>query len=325
MKKSNVIISVAIFFALFALIFSGAQAFAAKKPKSESKKLKIVATIFPEYDWTREILGERAADAELTLLLDNGVDLHSFQPSMKDIIKVGAADVFIFVGGESDEWIEDALKNATNKNQKTVNLLEILGERAKTEEIVEGMESSDEDEDEKDEHVWLSIKNAPILCEAICNAICEADAENAHVYQKNLALYTKKLSELDAEYEKTILNASKKTLLFADRFPFRYLVDDYGLSYFAAFSGCSSETEASFKTVVFLSGKIDELNLGTICTIEKCDQKLAKSVIQNSKKKKANIAEIDSMQATTLRDAKKGATYIKIMKKNLAAIKNALR
>lgn len=224
--------------------------------QSGSKPLKIVTTIFPEYDWVREILGDKADHAEVTMLLDNGVDLHSYQLTADDIIKISDCDLFIHVGGESDGWVEDALKEAANKDMQVINLLDVLGEQVKEEEVVEGMEaeeeeSEDEDEPEDDEHVWLSLKNAETLCNAITDALEEIDPANKDAYAANTASYLEKLAALDGEYQTVVDNAARKTVLFGDRFPFRYLVDDYGLSYYAAFAGCSAETEASFETYFF--------------------------------------------------------------------------
>ncbi len=302
-----------------------------------NKKLKVVTTIFPEYDWTRAILGEKASETDLTLLLDNGVDLHSYQPTVQDIAKISTADVFIYVGGESDTWVKDALKNVKNKNMQVVNLLDTLGDRVKEEEIVEGMQQEedeheehdhahahDEEEEEYDEHVWLSLKNAAFLTDAICGALCKADAKNAALYKKNATLYKEKLSSLDAEYAAAVKAAPHKTVLFGDRFPFRYLTDDYGLSYYAAFVGCSAETEASFKTVIFLANKVDELTLPAICTIEKSDGKIARTILQSTKAKNAKILSLDSMQSTTSKDIKKGASYLGIMQNNLLVLKAAL-
>ena len=316
------------------------------KKASDENKVKVVTTIFPEYDWARQIIGEKAAEVELTLLLNNGVDLHSYQPSVKDIAKIQEADIFVYVGGESDEWVEDVLKNVKSPNQKVINLLEVLGDRVKAEEIVEGMEHEhhhghDHDDDEHDhddhdehhheheedldEHVWLSLKNAQILTAAICDALCQADSKNAEVYKKNLASYNAKLSDLDSKYEAAVKAASKNTLLFGDRFPFRYLVDDYGLKYYAAFSGCSAESEASFKTIVFLSEKVNELDLQRVCQIETGNGKIAKTVISNSKNRKAKVLVFDSLQSTTAKQIKKGATYHGAMEKNLEVLKEALR
>lgn len=531
--------------ALLALTFGSAFA---KKAVNENK-LKVVTTIFPEYDWARQIIGDKADDVELTLLLQNGVDLHSYTPSVKDIAKISEADIFIYVGGDSDEWVDDVLKNVKNKNMKVINLVEALGDKVKEEEIVEGMEhkhdyghdehdhdhdahehehghdhdaheheheahehSHDHDEEiteadikprevsefagewqslypvlmtgaldeyvefqaekksisvkdsraeieakwncgiktikikgdeitliydngkiesgsykyagfatkkndqgkissirhkfslvkgngpkyvmlndhghepvksvehfhiyfgnnnfdelvttksnpffvdskldakgclanvmghekghdhgheahehehhhEKDEHVWLSLRFAQELCSVICDALCEKDGKNAAAYKANLAAYNKKLADLDAKYIAAVKAGSKDTLLFGDRFPFRYMTEDYGLKYFAAFTGCSAESEASFNTIVFLAEKVNELNLQRVCQIESGNGKIAKTVISNSKNRKAKIVTFDSLQSTTKKQIKKGTTYLNAMEKNLDALKEAL-
>ena len=296
---------------------------------TSDKKLKIVTTIFPEYDWTRAVLGEREADVELTMLLDNGTDLHSFQPAVKDIMKVSGCDLLIYVGGESDEWIEDALKSAQNKDMKTINLMEVLADSIKEEETVEGMQENEhghehEDEKEYDEHVWTSLRNASAVCDAIAETLEEMDPENKDVYASNVAAYQQKLSNLDTEYQNTVDSARQNTLLFADRFAFRYLVDDYGLNYYAAFSGCSAESEASFKTMTFLAGKLDELGLKTVLTIEKSDDRIAQTVIENTETKDQKILELNSMQSITSDEIADGVTYLSVMEDNLDVLKEAL-
>ena len=481
-------------------------------------RTKVVTTIFPAYDWAREVIGTN--DAEITMLLDNGVDLHSYQPTVQDIAKISTCDVFVYVGGESDGWVEDALKTARNKNMQVVNLMEVMGSRAKAEEVKEGMEADhhehnheehshskhvstfdnsevkdrslsdwagkwqspyplvldgtldeaweakaaaegatmtasqykayyekgyksdikaveikgtkitftytngkrvsskykyvgyyiqnwstgtkaamyrfestnkksgapvyiefndhmiepakaehfhlrmsdtsfdaiedpenrwptffpaemsgeeiadhlgghahhhDEEEEELDEHVWLSLKNAQLLTNAICNALVKADSKNAASYKANCEAYNRKIAALDAEYTAAVRGAAQKTLVFCDRFPFRYLVDDYGLDYFAAFVGCSAETEASFKTVAFLANKSDELGIKNVAVIESSDKKIAQTVIQNSKNKSRGILVFDSMQSTTANDVKKGTTYLSVMRKNLEVLKSVLR
>ena len=297
----------------------------AKKTEKNSNKLKVVTTIFPEYDWTREILGDKASNVELTLLLGNGVDLHSYQPSIQDIAKISTADIFIYVGGESDGWVADALKNAKNKNMKVINLLETLGDKVKAEEVKEGMQAEEEEEEEYDEHVWLSLRNAKILSAEIASALCEKDAANAAAYKANLAAYTARLDSLDAKYAAAVKSASKNTILFGDRFPFRYLVDDYNLDYYAAFVGCSAETEASFETIIFLAKKVDELGLNSVLKIESGDGKIARTIIQNSKNKNAKVLTMDSIQSTTAKQAAAGATYLKIMEANLSVLEEALK
>ena len=479
------------------------------KPKDAGKagKLKVVTTIFPEYDWVRAILGDKAENAEITMLLDNGVDLHSYQPTADDIVRISDCDLFVYVGGESDGWVENALKNAANKNMKVINLLEVLGDSVKTEETVEGMQEDDhghghshdeqlteddirdrslsdfagawkslhpyllngdldkfcehraeEDEDssttkdtylekykaswqcdaekisiegnnitftygdgktvsaeytyagyqpklddegkirsvryqfettsadapkyvqfndhghepgeaehfhiyfgndgfdalmsgktnpffvkdalsvedildelmghdhgeEADEHVWLSLKNAETLVTAIANTLQELDSANKDTYAANASSYIEKLYALDGAYQSAVNGAARKTVLFGDRFPFRYLVDDYGLRYYAAFAGCSTETEASFETVSFLAKKVDELGLPCVLTIEGNNHKLAETIVRSTAGKKQKVLTMDSMQSTTSKDVANGATYLSVMEKNLSVLKEAL-
>lgn len=293
------------------------------------EKIRIVTTIFPEYDWVREILGDKADSAEITMLLDKGVDLHSYQPTADDLIKISDCDLFVYVGGESDGWVEDALKSAANKDRKVINLLEILGDSVKEEETVEGMQEEEEDhedheEQEYDEHVWLSLKNAKTLVGAISAALQELDPDNKDTYAANADAYGQKLSALDAEYQKAVSAGTYKTLLFGDRFPFRYLVDDYGLSYYAAFVGCSAESEASFETVSFLAKKVDELKLPCVLTIEGKNHKIAETIAQNTVGKNQKVLTMDSMQSTTSQDVARGTTYLSLMAKNLDVLKEAL-
>ena len=304
---------------------------------TKDKKIKIVTTIFPEYDWVMQILGDKADKADVTMLLDKGVDLHSYQPSTADIAKISEADVFIYVGGESDEWVEDVLKEAKNKKLKVINLMDVMGDKAKEEEVKEGMQpeeeehaeeakdGKEEEEVEYDEHVWLSLKNAKIFTKKIADVLSEVDKDDAKTYQANYESYAKKLDDLDKKYAEAVASAKNKTLVFGDRFPFRYLVNDYGLDYYAAFVGCSAESEASFETVTFLAKKIDELGLGNVLTIEGKNHKIAKTVVDNTKNKDQKVLTMDSMQSTTSKDVKDGATYLGIMEKNLEVLKEALK
>ncbi|MCR5147927.1 MAG: ZinT/AdcA family metal-binding protein [Eubacterium sp.] len=494
------------------------------------ESLKIVTTIFPEYDWVKTILGEKAENAEMTLLLDNGVDLHSYQPTTEDIMKIKDCDMFIYVGGESDEWVEDVLASTENDDMVVINLLDVLGDSVKAEEIVEGMEhehdhehskevstfedtevqdrelsdwegdwqsayplvldgsldeawehkaedgdmtaaeykeyytkgyktdytaisihdnkisftdnkgnvtesaykyngfyiqnwstgtkaamyrfeaedkeagtpiyiefndhiiepadaehfhirmsnesydaivdpegnwptffdaslspegvceevighghnKDDEEEDdhedaehedgeeheheeEMDEHVWLSLKNASVLCKEIATQLGTIDETNKELYMSNYEAYRAELESLDAEYQAVVNAGSKDTILFGDRFPFRYMVDDYGLNYYAAFAGCSAESEASFETVIFLVGKVDELGLSAIMTIEGNDHKIAETIKENTKSGDQKILTLDSLQSITSKDIEEGTTYISVMKKNLEVLKEALQ
>ena len=472
---------------------------------NNSDQIKVVTTIFPEYDWVKEIAGEEAANMDLTMLLDNGVDLHSYQPTADDILKISDCDLFVYVGGESDEWVEDALKEAVNKDMQVINLLDVLKDSIKTEEAMPGMQAEEghnhgyshfddsdvedrtlsdwdgdwqsvypylqdgvldevmekkaesgektaeeykeyyengyktdvsqitidaenntmcfvkngvtskatyeykgyqiydyesgsrgvryffeatggdadapkyvqfsdhgiapgkaehfhiyagndgfdalseemenwptyypadmsgteiaedmleHEEKEYDEHVWLSLKNAQTLCKAIAEALETADPDHKDTYATNVDAYLEKLSSLDGQYQDAVANASQKTLLFGDRFPFRYMVDDYGLKYYAAFAGCSAESEASFETISFLAKKVDELGLKNIMTIENSDQKIAKTIRDNTKDKNQEILSLDSMQSTTSEDVKNGTTYLSVMESNLDVLKKAMQ
>ena len=477
------------------------------QPSSGDKQLHIVTTIFPAYDWVNSILGDKATESELTMLLDNGVDLHSYQPTVDDILKISTCDLFVYVGGESDDWVKDTLAQATNKDMVVINLLEALGDRVKEEEVKEGMEADHDhskevstfedsevqdrsladwegewqsaypllldgaldkafevkaedgdmtaeeykeyyktgykieydqikitgdaitftdnkgktasseykyvgyviqdwssgtravlyrfeavdkdagtpvyiefndhmikpaeaehfhirmsnesfdaitdletswptffpaslsaeevceemighdhgDEEELDEHVWLSLKNATILCNVIADELIRIDGENAAAYEANVLSYLDKLKELDQAYAEAVSKSPVKTLLFGDRFPFRYLVDDYGLDYYAAFVGCSAETEASFNTITYLAGKVNELSLHSVMTIEGTNHKIAETIVQNTATKDQQILSMNSMQSTTARDVQNGATYLSIMEDNLAVLKEALK
>ena len=298
---------------------------------NDNKQLSIVATIYPEYDWVLNILGEKKDNAEVMLLVDNGTDLHSYEPTAKDMVTIAKCDVFIYVGGESDQWVEDALKQATNKNMQVVNLMDVMGDMKKEEELKEGMQTKkeiikkEETEPEYDEHVWLSLKNTQKFVMAIADAIAKADAANADIYSANAKSYSDKLSALDGEYTKTVKNAKQKTLLFGDRFPFRYMTEDYGIDYYAAFNGCSAETEASFETIKFLAGKVDELNLKNVMIIENSDGEIARTIIKNTKNKNQKILILDSLQSVGKKDMESGQTYLKIMESNLNVIKEALQ
>ena len=300
------------------------------------KKVSVVTTIFPVYDWVREIAAGND-NVEITMLLDSGSDLHNYQPTAQDILKIASADLFVFVGGESDDWVEDVLKTARNDQLVPVNLVEAMGEAIKMEEIVEGMEHEhdehdedhDEDEDhdheeEADEHIWLSLRNAQALSRVIAEKLAQIDPDNASLYQNNFEAFHEKLSQLDAAYADAVDAAKYKTILFGDRFPFRYLADDYGLTYYAAFSGCSAETEASFQTILFLAQKVDELSLPAVLTIEQPKARIAETIVGATKNKNQKILAMNSLQSVTSQGVRAGVTYLSAMEENLAVLKDAL-
>ena len=452
MKKNRLKLSMAAFAALTALSLSGcgqknseiteaavSQEETTEQAVSENKQIRVVTTIFPEYDWVKQIAGDEASNMDLKLLLDNGVDLHSYQPTAEDIMKISDCDLFVYVGGESDTWVDGALKEAVNKDMKVINLLDVLKDTIKTEEAMPGMQNEEghnhgyshfADSDVQDRSLedwtgdWQSVypylengdlnevmkkkaesgektveeykqyyetgyktdvekividgangtmeftkdgnaakgtyeyrgyqiydyksgsrgvryffektsgsDEAPRYVQFSDHGIAPGKAEHFHIYAGNESFDA--LSEemdnwptyypADMTADEIKEDAKQKTLLFGDRFPFRYLVDDYGLSYYAAFAGCSAESEASFETISFLAKKVDELGLKNIMTIEKSDQKIAKTIIENTATKDQKILTLDSMQSTTSDDIANGETYLSAMEKNLEVLKEALQ
>ena len=318
---------------LLTLVFGLTACSKKTETKPEENKIRITAAIFPAYDWTRVILGENPADAELTLLVDNGVDLHSYQPSVEDILTIHNADLFIYTGGESDKWITEALESAEAGPAHVIKMLDAIGEAAKEEEYVEGMQQDHEHEHEHeheeaeaeyDEHVWLSLTNAMTITDTIAKELAALDPGHADLYQANAAAYKEKLSDLDTAYRDTVGTATAKTLIFGDRFPFRYLTEDYGLDYYAAFSGCSAETEASFETISFIADKVDELKPGAVLTIDGSDKRVAETIVRNTKTGDHPILILNSMQSVSLEDVRKGVTYLSVMEENLDVLKKAL-
>lgn len=313
MKKRFLIILSAL-----ALLLSGCA-----QPQSD-KKLQVVAAIFPEYDWVRQIAGNDDS-VELTLLVDDGVDPHSFQPAVSDMVTAANCDLLIYGGGESDQWLTKL--EATNPNRETLVLLPLLGAQAHREEVVEGMEAHEEggaeDDAEMDEHVWLSLRNASLFCQAITDALCRLNPGKADTYRANLAAYQQQLDALDNDYRSAMDASPNRTIVVCDRFPFRYLVEDYGLSYYAAFPGCSAETGASFETVVFLSDKVKELGLNALLVTESSDGRMAKTVAQNAGCADMPVLTLNSMQSVSGESAK-SLDYLTVMSENLRVLKQAL-
>lgn len=297
-----------------------------------NRKIKIVATIFPIYDIVRNLIPND--NYELTLLLDSGIDIHNFSPTAKDIGKLAEADLFIYVGGESDSWVDKTIESSQNNSIIRLNLMESLFYITKEEEVVEGMQPEDEDhgeheehdehEAEMDEHIWLSVKNVKEMTKVIANELMKLDDENKTIIESNANNFIQQLDELDRKYTEVTEKKKYDTLLFGDRFPFRYLVDDYGIDYFAAFSGCSAEAEASFETIVFLSKKVDELGLRHVCVIEGKEPKIAETIISSCESKDVDIVYFNSMEGITDVNDALNTNYIKIMEGNLEAYSKAL-
>ena len=306
-----------------ALVFSAAGC--SQTSRTSSKGLKVVCATAPLYDWTKNIT-EGTDSTDLSLIIGNGTDLHSFQPSASDIISIKSADVLIYVGGESDGWIRDALKETVNNNQQVVCLMDVLKDSVVEEEVVEGMQGEDEEEGEGeeegpeyDEHVWMSLRLTRKSCKAIEEALEKVSSKDAAKYKANLENYDAKLSALDKQYEEMVKGARLNTMIVPDRYPFRYLAEDYKLKYSAAFVGCSAETEASFETVKFLADKVKELDPKAVLIIENSDGKLAKTVLETAGKSSVKVEVLDSMQSC-------GADldYIRTMTENLEKLKTAL-
>ena len=330
MKKIIALTLIAVM-ALCCLTACGGNGKATNSDAVQTGKLKIVCTIFPLYDWVKNILGDEAENADLTLLLDTGTDLHSFQPTAADILTVTGCDLFVYVGGESDSWADDIF-STTESSALKLNMMDVLGENVVEEEVVEGMQGEAEEEEEDhgvpeleyDEHVWLSLKNANELCAAIRDALVQADPSHKDVYEANCGKYRQDLAVLDGEYAEAVNNSARKAVLFADRFPFRYMVEDYGLDYYAAFVGCSAETEASFETIKFLANKADELSLPVLLTTETSDGSIAETVRSTSQSKNQEILVMNAMQSVTADKLDSGITYLQTMKDNLEVLKQAL-
>ena len=311
--------------------------------EDDSGKLKIVTSVYSEYDWVMTVLGNKKDNASVRLLRDSGIDMHSYQPSMDDAKAISKCDLLVYVGGESDDWIEDAVKDAANKDKKVINLLETLGDGAKKEETVEGMQGEEEhehegeeehdhegegeEEVEYDEHVWLSVKNAQIFVTAISDALGQIDAENAAYYKSNADSYVNQLKDLDNRYIAAVNAGTKDTILFGDRFPFRYMVEDYNLKYYAAFLGCSSNVTPDYTTIKFLADKIDELNLKVILKIEgNGTERLISAIKETANSKDLTVLTMDSIQSTRSSDFKnENARYLSVMENNLGVLKEALK
>lgn len=292
----------------------------------KTDKLQIVCTVFPYYDWVKN-LTKNAENVEVTLLLDSGTDLHSYQPTASDIIKITSADLFVYTGGTSDKWVSDVLKTSENTETVMVDLMHNLpAEELYCVEAIGEEEHTHEDDEEHnhahDEHIWLSVKNAMTLSEMIKNILCDIDSANADKYTLNFTEYHNALKELDKEYSTTLSKCKNDTLVFADRFPFIYLTKDYGLLYHTAFSGCSAESEASFETVKRLAGEIDKNSLSYILITETSDGSVANTVKNTTKDKNQEILILNALQSVT--KDKLSVSYIDVMTENLLTLQKAL-
>lgn len=277
----------------------------------KNEKTKIVTTNFPCYDFVRAITKD-VDNIEVDMLVTPGSEIHDYEPTPKDIINIKKSKLFVYTGGESDNWVKKIIKE--NNNVKIMDLVDL-----KKEELVEGMEG--EDEEEYDEHVWTSPKNAIKIIDKLKEKIIKIDNKNKNEYEKNAEEYIKKIKEIDKEIENIVETSKRKTIVFADRFPFRYFTDEYGLEYYAAFKGCSESTEASSKTITFLIKKIKEEKIPVVFHIELSNKKIAKVI---SKETNTKILELNSAHNISKKDFEKGITYVDIMKKNIESLREAL-
>ncbi len=316
---------------MFCLLVGCSMGNKTENEEEKSDKISIVCTIFPQYDWTRTILGDDVSNVELNLLVQDGANLHSYQPSASDIAMISNADLVIYVGGESDQWVEDAMENAVNENQLSISLIDAIGERVTEEVLVEGMEAEEEHEEQEageeieyDEHVWMSIENAAIISKEIESSLEELNPQLAEEYQKNLQNYEAELQQLDEEYQTMVAQATTHTVVVGDRFPFHYLMDEYDILYYAAFPGCSADTEADFETVIFLAEKLDEYHLAYVLTVENSNQSIASTIIENTQNKDQSIAGLNSMETITNERMEAGDTYLSIMSSNLLVLQSVM-
>ena len=303
----------------------------------DNSKLKVVTTIFPIYDFTRNIAAD---NVNLQMIIKPGIEIHSFNTTPADVIDIQNADVFIYIGGESEAWAEKIVSSMDTNNKKIVRLIDYV--KALDEEIVEGMEhDTDHNHEEEanheehenhieeshthegvyDEHIWTSPKNAQLMVTAICNALSEIDANNADIYKTNADKYNQELTALDEEIRNAVNSSKRKNIVFGDRFPFRYLAEEYGLEYRAPFTGCSSQVDASPKTIAYLMNYIKDNKIPYLYYIELSNEKIANTLIEQTGAEKLKL---HSGQNVSKEEFDSGVTYLSIMRDNLESLKKGL-
>lgn len=320
MKKAHILF-VALLFALAGLAGCGGGGKTGTAAAPGDEKLRVAATIFPPYDFVREIAGE---GVELIMLLPPGAESHSFEPTPQDIITIQNCDVFIHVGGGSDAWIEGILGSMDTEGIAILSLMEMV--EAKPEERVEGMEAghahNDAQEPELDEHVWTLPQNAMRIVQVLSDTLCSLDAAHADTYKENATAYLGELEALDGAFEEVVANAARKTLVFGDRFPFRYLADAYGLDYYAAFPGCAAQAEPSAATVAFLIDKVETEDIPVVFHIELSNEKMTDTICADTGAQKRLL---HSCHNVTRAEMEGGAGYLSLMTQNVEALKEALQ
>jgi len=298
--------------------------------KNPNGKITVITSNFPPYDFARQIAGDKI---NLSMLLPPGAESHSFEPSPRDIIAIQNSDIFVYTGGETDLWVDRILESMDTSKMNIIRMMDVVD--VVEEEIVEGMEDDDEDDEEDsphsplptphspsfDEHVWTSPRNAILIARAITDVLCEVDDANATFYQQKAAVYIDKLAQLDADFLEVVIGAKRNTIVFADRFPFRYFADTYRLTYFAAFPGCSTETEPSAATVAFLINKIKSEKIPVVFHIELSNEKMADTISAETGAKKLILHACHNI---TKRDFEAGLGYLDFMRRNVENLKQAL-
>jgi len=303
---------------------------AEQEQEYDGDRISIVVQIFPQYDWVRQIIGEENMHRfDLTFLLDNAIDTHSFNPSVSDMVRIKSSDIFMYVGGHSDGWVFDVLGSAdVNPGILTMNLLDVLDDQP----LLDGFcdDDCDEDHDHEfgeghaDEHVWLSLRFVKLICGAIADLLSEVDPQNAQIYMDNMEAYVEQLATLDSAFQAVVDSANVTTLVIADRFPFRYLLSDYGLTHYAAFPGCSAESEASFTTVISLANRLNQFGLSYVIATETSDKSIARTVINSTTTRDQSILVLDSIKSVTPNDVRNGVTFLSKMEGNLEVLREAL-
>lgn len=297
------------------------ESFNSEATTSDTTKLNVVTTLFPYYDFVREIAGDKV---NYTMLVPAGMDTHSFEPTPANMIEIGNADIFIYNGGEMESWVAQILDAVENPNQISLRMMDYV--ETVVEEEKEGMEAEEEEEEELgvleyDEHIWTSPVNAEKIVTQICEVLKEADSENAEYYQTNADNYISQLEELDTQFQEVVDNSKYNIMIVGDKFPLRYFVDQYGLDYSAAFKGCSTETEPSASTIAYLINKTKEEQVGVVYHMELNDGKIAQSISEATGTK---VLQFQSCHNVTKEDFEKGVTYLELMKQNVEVLEEGL-
>ena len=325
MRKLSLLMALA----LLLTAFSGCAAEEALLPADDGK-LSVVTTIFPPYDFARALGGDKV---NVRMLLSPGEEVHTYEPTPQDIIAISECEVFIYTGGESDAWVEDVLSSIDRSDMTVLRMMDCV--ELFTEAVVEGMQEGghnhDHDEDEcnehhhedveYDEHVWTSPVNALAICEAISASFCEHNRANAQFYTSQLAAYSAHLKALDADLRDAVATAKRNTIVFSDRFPARYFAEEYGLTYFAAFPGCASQSEASAKTVAFLIDKVRTEDIPVVFTVEFSNGRMAETICSETD---ALTLQFHSCHNLTKDEFEAGMTYLDIMRQNAGNLRIAL-